>query len=193
MTPTEAASIANTPSRGCDPNVGRAAAELALSCLPHAHALNFTEITTAILKCKDQSDIMLEQACLAVESAAKGGGVYPEVLFQVAKYWYELYIRHTPGGEQLIENDIPHEAIIDPHSAFIAMVDSNADMQLAPGMSAQNGAQVQMTNGGPVVVTTAPPPPYQHPQHPAVTTLAPLGMPVPYAVAPYSFTVQGNF
>jgi hypothetical protein len=28
-----------------------------------------------------------------VENAAKGGGVYPEVLFQVAKYWYELYMR----------------------------------------------------------------------------------------------------
>ena len=34
---------------------------------------------------------MLERACLAVESAAKGGGVYPEVLFEVARKWYELY------------------------------------------------------------------------------------------------------
>jgi hypothetical protein len=36
---------------------------------------------------------MLEHSCLTVENAAKGGGVYPEVLFQVAKYWYELYMR----------------------------------------------------------------------------------------------------
>lgn len=36
---------------------------------------------------------MLEQSCLTVENAAKGGGVYPEVLFQVAKYWYDLYIK----------------------------------------------------------------------------------------------------
>lgn len=36
---------------------------------------------------------MLEKACITVENAAKGGGVYPEVLFQVAKYWYELYLR----------------------------------------------------------------------------------------------------
>jgi hypothetical protein len=35
---------------------------------------------------------MLEHSCLTVENAAKGGGVYPEVLFQVAKYWYELYM-----------------------------------------------------------------------------------------------------
>ena len=38
---------------------------------------------------------MLEEACLAVEGAAKGGGVYPEVLFSVANYWYELYEART--------------------------------------------------------------------------------------------------
>ena len=44
-------------------------------------------------QCKEQSDSMLEKACITVENTAKGGGVYPEVLFQVAKYWYELYLR----------------------------------------------------------------------------------------------------
>lgn len=34
---------------------------------------------------------MLEKACITVESAAKGGGVYPEVLFDVARQWYSLY------------------------------------------------------------------------------------------------------
>lgn len=45
------------------------------------------------LQCKEQSEAMLEKACITVENTAKGGGVYPEVLFQVAKYWYELYLR----------------------------------------------------------------------------------------------------
>lgn len=187
LTPPEAASIADRASRGCDPNMVRAAAELALSCLPHAHALNPNEITRAILQCKEQSDIMLEHACLTVESAAKGGGVYPEVLFQVAKYWYELYVFHTPGGEQLIENDLPHDSLLDPHGALVALIEPNPEMQLPPGLPGQNGTPV-ITNSGPVVVTTAPPPPYQHP---AVTTLAPLGMSMPYAVGPYGFTVQG--
>lgn len=187
LTPPEAASIADRASRGCCPNMVRAAAELALSCLPHAHALNPNEITRAILQCKEQSDIMLEHACLTVENAAKGGGVYPEVLFQVAKYWYELYVRHTPGGEQLIENDLPHDPLLDAHGALVALIEPNADIQIPPGLSGQNGTPV-ITNSGPVVVTTAPPPPYQHP---AVTTLAPLGMSMPYAVGPYSFTVQG--
>lgn len=44
-------------------------------------------------QCKEQSEAMLEKACITVENTAKGGGVYPEVLFQVAKYWYELYLR----------------------------------------------------------------------------------------------------
>lgn len=144
LTPPEAASIADRASRGCDLNMVRAAAELALSCLPHAHALNPNEIQRAILQCKEQSDDMLEHACLTVETAAKGGGVYPEVLFQVAKYWYELYIRHTPGGEQLIENELPHDTLMDPHGALVALID--------PAVPAE--AQPPTT---PVVVTTAPP------------------------------------
>ncbi|KAF8796402.1 Zinc finger SWIM domain-containing protein 8 [Argiope bruennichi] len=91
LTPPEVASLADRASRGRDPRMVRAAAELALSCLPHAHALNPNEIQRALIQCKEQSSEMLERACLAVESAAKGGGVYPEVLFDVARRWYELY------------------------------------------------------------------------------------------------------
>ncbi len=49
LTPTEAVTIADRASRG-DANMVRAAAELALSCLPHAHALNPNEIHRAILQ-----------------------------------------------------------------------------------------------------------------------------------------------
>lgn len=105
LTPPEAASIADRASRGCDRNMTRAAAELALSCLPHSHALNQNEIQRAILQCKEQSDRMLEHSCLTVEGAAKGGGVYPDVLFQVAKYWFELYMRNSQG-EQFLEEGL---------------------------------------------------------------------------------------
>ncbi|XP_054168196.1 zinc finger SWIM domain-containing protein 8-like [Oppia nitens] len=91
LTPPEVASLADRASRGRELSMVKAAAELALSCLPHAHALNPNEIQRALIQCKEQSNDMLERACLAVESAAKGGGVYPEVLFEVARKWYELY------------------------------------------------------------------------------------------------------
>jgi hypothetical protein len=100
LTPPEAANIADRASRGRDAGIVTAAAELALSCLSHAHALNPSEIARAILQCKEQSDLMLEKACLAVEEAARGGGVYPEVMFTVAKYWYELYKAHSPPGSR---------------------------------------------------------------------------------------------
>ncbi|CAG9559710.1 unnamed protein product [Danaus chrysippus] len=100
LTPPEAAGIADKASSGCDVHMVRAAAELALSVLPHAHALNYNEIQRAVLQCKEQSDAMLERACLTVEAAAKGGGVYPEVLYTVARYWHELYLRQaTEEGE----------------------------------------------------------------------------------------------
>ena len=108
LTPPEAANIADRASRGRDAGIVAAAAELALSCLSHAHALNPSEIARAILQCKEQSDLMLEKACLAVEEAARGGGVYPEVMFTVAKYWYELYKAHSPPasrpGEELLHH-----------------------------------------------------------------------------------------
>ncbi|KAG8224312.1 hypothetical protein J437_LFUL007253, partial [Ladona fulva] len=50
LTPPEAVSIADKASRGRDPNMVRVAAELALSCLPHAHALNPNEVQRAILQ-----------------------------------------------------------------------------------------------------------------------------------------------
>lgn len=177
LTPPEAVSIADKSSRGCDPNMVRAAAELAFSCLPHAHALNPNEVQRAILQCKEQSEMMLEKACITVENTAKGGGVYPEVLFQVAKYWYELYLRHTPGGEQ--QDDLSHDPL---------QLDLNGVLLLEPG------PPVDITNGqmvpGPtqaVVVTSTQPPPQPYPAHPTITTLAPLGVGMPYPVAPYSF------
>nr|XP_031845470.1 zinc finger SWIM domain-containing protein 8 isoform X2 [Nomia melanderi] len=178
LTPPEAVSIADKSSRGSDPNMVRAAAELALSCLPHAHALNPNEVQRAILQCKEQSETMLEMACITVENTAKGGGVYPEVLFQVAKYWYELYLRHTPGGEQ--QDDMP------PHDPL--QLDLNGLFMVEPG------PPVDMSNGqmmpGPtqaVVVTSTQPPPQPYPTHPTITTLAPLGVGMPYAMGPYSF------
>nr|XP_023677302.1 zinc finger SWIM domain-containing protein 8 isoform X1 [Paramormyrops kingsleyae]XP_023677303.1 zinc finger SWIM domain-containing protein 8 isoform X1 [Paramormyrops kingsleyae]XP_023677304.1 zinc finger SWIM domain-containing protein 8 isoform X1 [Paramormyrops kingsleyae] len=98
LTPPEVASLADRASRARDPNMVRAAAELALSCLPHAHALNPNEIQRALVQCKEQDNVMLEKACMAVEEAAKGGGVYPEVLFEVAHQWHWLYEQTVGGG-----------------------------------------------------------------------------------------------
>uniref|UniRef100_H3A312 Zinc finger SWIM-type containing 8 n=1 Tax=Latimeria chalumnae TaxID=7897 RepID=H3A312_LATCH len=105
LTPPEVASLADRASRARDSNMVRAAAELALSCLPHAHALNPNEIQRALVQCKEQDNLMLEKACMAVEEAAKGGGVYPEVLFEVAHQWYWLY-EQTVGGSQLQRDGI---------------------------------------------------------------------------------------
>ncbi|XP_017485788.1 PREDICTED: zinc finger SWIM domain-containing protein 8-like, partial [Rhagoletis zephyria] len=91
FTPNEVASLADRASRGQEQSMVSAAAQLALSCLPHSHALTPSEIQRALIQCKEQSTEMLERACLAVESAAQGGGVNPDVLFHVAHKWHELY------------------------------------------------------------------------------------------------------
>lgn len=75
LTPPEVASLADRASRARDSNMVRAAAELALSCLPHAHALNPNEIQRALVQCKEQVSIIWQllveadfwhQGCAAV-------------------------------------------------------------------------------------------------------------------------------
>uniref|UniRef100_A0A0K2TKH9 SWIM-type domain-containing protein n=1 Tax=Lepeophtheirus salmonis TaxID=72036 RepID=A0A0K2TKH9_LEPSM len=116
LSPTEAVSIADRVSRGRDPHVIRASAELALSVLPHASALKVTEIQRAICQCQQQSQDMLERACLAVEKAATGGGVYPEVLFEVAKHWFSLWEKSIPNQHheqqslQISQHSVPNIA-----------------------------------------------------------------------------------
>jgi len=134
LTPPEAANIADRASRGRDNQIVSAAADLALSCLNNAHALNPNEIARAILQCKEQSDQMLEKACLAVENAATGGGVYPEVMFEVARHWYDLYKRHAPPGT--LPRDDDHSV---PPPARPPMVSEGLPMATQPSVTmAQN-------------------------------------------------------
>lgn len=66
LTPPEVASLADRASRARDSNMVRAAAELALSCLPHAHALNPNEIQRALVQCKEQVSIIWQLLVEAV-------------------------------------------------------------------------------------------------------------------------------
>ena len=91
LTPSEVASIADRASKSSDRAMVHAAANLALSCLHMATTLNPGEIQRALSQCRDEDPQLLDQACQAVESAARGGGVYPEVLFDVAKHWFHLH------------------------------------------------------------------------------------------------------
>lgn len=174
LTPPEIAGMADrASSRGWDGNMVYPAAELALSVLPHSAALNPNEIQRAILQCKEQSDQMLERACITVEKAAKGGGVYPEVLFQVAKYWYELYLRNTPGGE--LEPEEQHDYF---NVNLMSLIEQNdLQTQQAPPPPQQ---QTQ--------VVVAGTPQQAYPQN--VPALAQIGIP-PYA--PYSYPCPGIY
>uniref|UniRef100_A0A182K404 SWIM-type domain-containing protein n=1 Tax=Anopheles christyi TaxID=43041 RepID=A0A182K404_9DIPT len=176
LTPPEAAGMADrASSRGWDSNMVNPAAELALSVLPHAAALNPNEIQRAILQCKEQSDRMLERACIMVETAAKGGGVYPEVLFQVSRYWYELYLRNTPGGE--MEPDEQHDMVVN----LMQLMEPGADGSGVLG-APMSGVPSQPGNGPaggvppPVGGGANPQQPYPPHQHQPVAGLAPIGM-----------------
>ena len=96
LTPAEVASIADRASKSNDQTTVQKAAQLALACLSMAHTLNPGYIRSSLAQCKEHGSELLEQACKAVESAADGGGVYPEVLFEVAKLWEHLYEQTQP-------------------------------------------------------------------------------------------------
>lgn len=120
-----------------------AAADLALSCLPHAQALNPSEVQRAIFQCKEQSRDMLERACLAVESAAKGGGVYPEVLFDVARQWFELSEEAAKTNEASnVSRNHSHQAELDSDnsnsSSLATERQSPLGLQVLPMSSSSN-------------------------------------------------------
>lgn len=177
LTPPEAAGMADrASSRGWDSNMVYPAAELALSVLPHAAALNPSEIQRAILQCKEQSDMMLERACITVENAAKGGGVYPEVLFQVARYWYELYLRNTSGG------DLEPEEQNDYFNVNLLPLIESGEMQA--------GAQANPTAPiPPVVVAANPPPPAPYPQQ-NMNSVTRIGI---QPFVPFNYPIQGIY
>ncbi len=196
------ASLSDRASRGRDPNIVRAAAELALSCLPHAQALNPNEIQRALIQCKEQSQEMLERACLAVESAAKGGGVYPDILFDVARRWYELYEESVQGPNahaNVLELE-EGQAIVVPVQNVVqvaAVAESSSPNQLVqlvpastaaggPGLSVQAAAVASQGHIPPGAVAIAPipytlPPPPGHSQS---------QMPHHPYIAPYSYVQQ---
>ncbi|XP_055336865.1 zinc finger SWIM domain-containing protein 8-like [Paramacrobiotus metropolitanus] len=103
LTPSEVAVLADKASRSSDLQMVREAAELAQSVLSHSSALNPAEIQRALAQCKEQDGPMLEQALLAVEASARGGGVCPEALFDVARKWYDLFAEAT-GELPLLAN-----------------------------------------------------------------------------------------
>jgi hypothetical protein len=100
LTAAEVASIADRASKSNDQVTVQTAAQLALACLSMAHTLNPGFIRSSLGQCKDQGSALLEQACMAVESAAGGGGVYPEILFEVAKHWEYLYEQSEENKEE---------------------------------------------------------------------------------------------
>ncbi|KAK6110582.1 hypothetical protein QQG55_40330 [Brugia pahangi] len=111
LTPTEVAALADKASQSRDPCMVEAAAKLALSVLPKAYALTAAESQKALHQCKEQSSEMLEKACRAVEQAAEKDGVYPEVLFKVARHWFDLFIdsESVSSPQTSFQNAIPQQ------------------------------------------------------------------------------------
>lgn len=205
LTPPEVASLADRASRGRDPNMVGTAAELALACLPHAHALNPNEIQRAIMQCKEQNNEMLERACLAVESAAKGGGVYPEVLFDVAHRWYELYKETLPGPDRAqsgeansstthgmeVQHGLGNGASLSADFGLVvgpAVVTSNASMDVNNGI----GVSVDTMGFGPNLGQDGQIPLALLNHVPVTSGVAvTVGHSIPYSVPPLSNTVVG--
>ncbi|KHN87654.1 Zinc finger SWIM domain-containing protein 8 [Toxocara canis] len=148
LTPTEVAALADKASQSRDPGMVEAAAKLALSVLPKAYALTAAESQKALHQCKEQSSEMLEKACKAVEQAAEKDGVYPEVLFKVARHWYELFCESDTKAQQ--PGGVVGNAPLPPQSAL-----SHLPTNIAQSQPPVDGVPSQMHQGlcagGPMV------------------------------------------
>ncbi|KAL1237088.1 Zinc finger SWIM domain-containing protein [Trichinella pseudospiralis] len=93
LTASEVASIADKASQTHDQSMVNLAALLALEALNYAHRLSPAEIQRALAQCREQGQNMLERACLVIEQVAAVSDIYPDVVFQVAQIWYEMYTK----------------------------------------------------------------------------------------------------
>ena len=92
---------------------------------------------------------MLEEACLAVESDAKKGGVYPEVLFSVARNWFDLYEarnRHQArhGARRLRDQTQDHQIVPDLPNKNINICST---VPSSPSVAPSNGVPSSITHG----------------------------------------------
>ncbi|EFO22120.2 hypothetical protein LOAG_06363 [Loa loa] len=159
LTPTEVAALADKASQSRDPCMVEAAAKLALSVLPKAYALTAAESQKALHQCKEQSADMLEKACRAVEQAAEKDGVYPEVLFKVARHWFDLFV--------------DSESVSSPQTSF-----QNAIPPQHPTGIPQLHSDVLQTQAHETVYSTT---------NPQALQLPVQCRPMPYAAASYHF------
>ena len=82
------------------------------------------------------------QACLAVEGAAKDGSVSPEVLFDVARRWFNLHEETRQGGA-----DTPQAAVEQPSAVMMSAQQPLA----AASTSRQNNNSPRLQMANPVV------------------------------------------
>uniref|UniRef100_A0A915PV92 SWIM-type domain-containing protein n=1 Tax=Setaria digitata TaxID=48799 RepID=A0A915PV92_9BILA len=133
LTPTEVAALADKASQSRDPCMVEAAAKLALSVLPKAYALTAAESQKALHQCKEQSSEMLEKACRAVEQAAEKDGVYPEVLFKVARHWFDLFV----DSESVSSPQNSFQSTISPQQSSYPSLQSQAHENVYPTTTPQ--------------------------------------------------------
>ena len=112
--------------------------------------------------------MMLEKACLAVEKAATGGGVYPEVMFEIAHHWYEMYKRHSPPGT-LAREEGPCRPPAQPP---VSRAMPNHPLVSQPSIPiSQPPPNVASTSAGFHIGQVGPPGGFQMPTFPAVYSL----------------------
>lgn len=118
-----------------------------------SNVVHTTPVVYAAVLCL-QDNVMLEKACMAVEEAAKGGGVYPEVLFEVAHQWYWLYEQSVGGGSGQ-QREVPGRCGANggpgrrPPETSCSVLDNGASME-TQGMAAVT-ASVTATAVVPVI------------------------------------------
>ena len=76
--------------------------------------------------------MMLQKACVAVESAAKGGDVYPEVLFNVAKQWEWLHDNSTGQGNHSNQRHQHHHHHQDSDDDKVVVADEGTGEEIGP-------------------------------------------------------------
>jgi hypothetical protein len=146
LTPSECVALADRVSRGRDNMAIKAAAELALSGLKFANFMNLTEIQRALIQCKEQSNEMLQRACVIVENSVRDANSTNllEILFTVAKRWDELFteaVKSASNNKTASNKPVQSETIIETLNTIVQQQNNNN-----PYLNQQNNLNLSTNN-----------------------------------------------
>jgi hypothetical protein len=182
FTATEVASLADKASHRPDQEIIHQGALLALSSLHKAHLLTPNEVDHRLRQCREVDLEITEEACVVLEKIGnEQPGFCSRALFQVARYWHEIYESKEGGATAFLP-----QRDMQAHQAQYQLLRNGCEQYQRYAQPYMYYSQQQQMHN----ISQYPAP--LHPSHSAPNLLPQNQVPYPYNLDQSYSYYQGN-